>query len=112
MLGARANRLPDACAPSPACGGGRGGGAACAVRVASPSLSLPPQAGERTLEPRPLSLYRPSSDAPTITTKAGPRMTFGNYVAGAMLALMLGMHGASAAEPYPSKPIKIVVPYA
>jgi tripartite-type tricarboxylate transporter receptor subunit TctC len=39
-------------------------------------------------------------------------MTFRNFVAGAVLALMLGMQGASAAEPYPSKPIKIVVPYA
>jgi tripartite-type tricarboxylate transporter receptor subunit TctC len=39
-------------------------------------------------------------------------MSFGNFVAGAILALMLGTHGASAAEPYPSKPIKIVVPYA
>jgi tripartite-type tricarboxylate transporter receptor subunit TctC len=39
-------------------------------------------------------------------------MSFGNFVAGAILALMLGTHGASAAEPYPSKPIKVVVPYA
>jgi tripartite-type tricarboxylate transporter receptor subunit TctC len=38
-------------------------------------------------------------------------MTIGNFVAGAVLALVLGAQGAGA-EPYPSKPIKIVVPYA
>jgi tripartite-type tricarboxylate transporter receptor subunit TctC len=38
-------------------------------------------------------------------------MTIGNFVAGAILGLVLGMQGAGA-QPYPSKPIKIVVPYA
>src|SRR5882672_12651501 len=40
-------------------------------------------------------------------------MTFGNFVPGAILGLVLGMHTVSAgAQSYPSKPIKIIVPYA
>jgi hypothetical protein len=40
-------------------------------------------------------------------------MSFGNFVPGAILGLVLGLHTVSAgAESYPSKPIKIIVPYA
>jgi tripartite-type tricarboxylate transporter receptor subunit TctC len=43
-----------------------------------------------------------------------PQMTVRRLVAGAILAFGLGLHGVggAVAQPYPSKPIKIVVPYA
>jgi tripartite-type tricarboxylate transporter receptor subunit TctC len=40
-------------------------------------------------------------------------MSFRIFVPGTILALVLGLHGVSAgAQSYPSKPIKIIVPYA
>src|SRR6202171_5316316 len=56
-------------------------------------------------------LFRPRNDASTLPANAGPHMNLRTHVAGAILGVALGFSQA-AAEPFPSKPIKIIVPYA